>query len=222
MAQIKYEIINSILSFSCSMVSKERLLNLYTQCEKFRNTNVSFVECGVARGGCLALMAYIAGDNNKIYGFDSFEGMPNVTEKDLGDYNKSDVYNDYGGVGCNLSGGIESVFNTFQILDVDMKNVILIKGFFKDTLNVSENIENIKEIGVLRLDGDWYESTMIGLDKLYDKVVIGGAIIIDDYGHFIGAKRATDEFRTKRNISAPLIQTDYTEHYWIKSEDTIS
>jgi hypothetical protein len=54
------------------------------------------------------------------------------------------------------------------------------------------------------------------LEKLYDKVIEGGIIIIDDYGHFFGAKRATDEFRQQNNIVAPLIQTDYTEHYWIK------
>jgi hypothetical protein len=68
------------------------------------------------------------------------------------------------------------------------------------------------------LDGDWYESTKICLEKLYDKVIDGGIIIIDDYGHFIGAKKATDEFRKNNKIYSPLIQTDYTEHYWIKNK----
>jgi predicted O-methyltransferase YrrM len=202
------------------MVSKERLINLYKQCEKFKNLPVSFVECGVAKGGCLALMSHIAGDSNKIYGFDSFEGMSNITKEDLGNYNKSDIYKGFGKVGDNLSGGIQNVYKTFQLLNVDMKKTTLIKGFFKDTLNISENIENIGDIGVLRLDGDWYDSTKVCLEKLYDKVVVGGVIIIDDYGHWVGAKRATDEFRSNRNILEPLIQTDYTEYYWIKSEDT--
>ena len=70
---------------------------------------------------------------------------------------------------------------------------------------------------MLRLDGDWYESTKICLEKLYDKVVVGGVIIIDDYGHWVGAKNATDEFRTTNNIVSPLLQTDYTEYYWIKT-----
>jgi predicted O-methyltransferase YrrM len=98
-----------------------------------------------------------------------------------------------------------------------MNNVILVKGFFQDTLQIQENIDNIGEIAVLRLDGDWYDSTKICLEKLYDKVIDGGVIIIDDYGHFIGAKRATDEFREKYNIRSPLIKTDYTEYYWIKN-----
>ena len=206
-----------ILSKHFSMVSENRLINLYNQCTKFKNTHYSFVECGVARGGCLALMAHTAGSKNKIYGFDSFEGMPDITNEDLSDYNKSDIYKGFGKVGDNLSGGIENVYKTFETLEISMENVILIKGFFKDTLNIQENIDNIGEIGVLRLDGDWYESTKICLEKLYDKVVSGGIIIIDDYGHWIGSKLATDEFRSKNNIVSPLIKTDYTEHYWIKT-----
>jgi len=97
-----------------------------------------------------------------------------------------------------------------------MNNVNLIKGFFQNTLQIQENIDNIGEISVLRLDGDWYESTKICLEKLYDKVIDGGIILIDDYGHWIGAKKATDEFRERNNIKSPLIKTDYTEHYWIK------
>lgn len=209
--------IDEILQKGCSMVSKERLTNLFNQCQKFRNTNYSFVECGVARGGCLALMKSVAGEGNQIFGFDSFEGMPEITKEDLGEYNKSDIQT--GIVGYNFSGGIETVYNTFQTLHLDMKNVTLVKGFFQDTLHVPKNIDNLGQIGILRLDGDWYDSTKVCLEKLYKKVVIGGAIIIDDYGHWVGAKRATDEFRMKHNITSPLIQTDYTEHYWIKTED---
>lgn len=217
MASDKYTICDRILSNNCSMVSRERLINLYKHCEKFINTNYSFVECGVAKGGCLALMANIGGDNNIIYGFDSFEGMPAITDKDISDYNKSDIFNGYGKPGDNLSGGIENVYKTFQGLNIDMKNVRLIKGYFNETLNINENIDCIEEIGVLRLDGDWYDSTLICLEKLYHKVVLGGVIIIDDYGHWVGAKRATDDFRKKHNILSPLLQTDYTEHYWIKN-----
>jgi len=207
---MKNFICDQILKNNFSMVSKERLINLYNQCEKFKNTNYSFVECGVAKGGCLALMKYVAGDN-KLYGFDSFEGMPDVTSKDLGGSLNPKIW-----IGTNLSEGIKNVYNTFKKLNIDMKNVTLIKGFFSDTLNIQTNIDNIGPIGILRLDSDWYESTMLCLEKLYDKVVSGGVIIIDDYGYWVGAKRATDEFRMKHNILEPLIRTDYTEYYWIK------
>lgn len=209
------QIITKILQHKLTLVSNERLHNLYKQCSKFVNTNHSFVELGVAKGGALAIMKYAAGPENKIFGFDSFEGMPNITKEDIGKYNKSCPINGFGKVGDNLSGGIETVYNTFKQLDINMENVTLVKGFFKDTL-IKENISKLDSIAVLRLDGDWYESIKICLEKLYDKVIDGGVIIIDDYGHFIGAKRAVDEFRTKNHIISPLIFTDYTECWWIK------
>ena len=209
--------IESIVSNGFTLVSKERLENLYNQCKKFITTNYSFVECGVAKGGCLSMMKYASGKNNKIFGFDSFEGMPNITKEDLGDYNKTCPLTNFGKVGDNLSGGIDNVYNTFNKLNLNMDNVTLIKGFFQDTLQIQENIDTMCQIAVLRLDGDWYESVKICLEKLYDKVIEGGIIIIDDYGHFIGAKMATDEFRAKNNIQTPLIQTDYTEYYWVKN-----
>jgi O-methyltransferase len=209
------DFIKEIRSKETTLVSEERLINLSHQCSKFNNTKYSFVECGVAKGGCLAMMKYCSGINNKIFGFDSFEGMPDIdSDKDISDYNKSDpVY----WVGKPLCNGIDSVYDTFDKLKLNMNNVVLVKGFFQDTLNVQKNIDNIGEIAVLRLDGDWYDSTKICLEKLYDKVIDGGVIIIDDYGHFIGAKRATDEFREKYNIRSPLIKTDYTEYYWVKN-----
>jgi len=212
-----YLFIEKILSNGFTLVSIERLENLFNQCSKFKNTSYSFVECGVAKGGCLSMIKFASGKNNKIFGFDSFEGMPDITKEDIGDYNKSCPLTNFGKVGDNLSGGIYNVYNTFNKLDLNMDNVTLIKGFFQDTLQIQENINNIGKIAVLRLDGDWYESTKICLEKLYDKVIEGGIIIIDDYGHFIGAKKATDEFIAKNNIKSPLIQTDYTEYYWVKN-----
>ena len=211
--------INNIISDNLTLVSRERLENLYNQCIKFNNTSYSFVECGVGKGGCLSLMKFTSGKNNKIFGFDSFEGMPDITDEDLGDYNKSCPLKDYGKVGDNISGGINTVYDTFNKLNLDMENVMLVKGFFKDTLEIQENIDKLGEICILRLDGDWYDSTKICLEKLYDKVIDGGIIIIDDYGHFIGAKKATDEFRKTRGIISTLIQTDYTEYYWVKKSN---
>jgi O-methyltransferase len=201
------------IKLGLSLLSSSRLNNLFYQCAKFRNTDYSFIECGVAKGGALAIMKYAARSNN-IFGFDSFEGMPDITEKDIGEYNRSNPLTDFGKVGDNLSGGIETVYNSFKTLNLPMENVHLVKGFFNDTLKV--NKAKCGKIAVLRIDADWYESCKVCLEELYDQVIDGGVIIIDDYGHFIGAKRATDEFRASRSIVAPLIQTDYTEFYWIK------
>jgi predicted O-methyltransferase YrrM len=201
------------IKLGLSLLSSSRLNNLFYQCAKFRNTDYSFIECGVAKGGALAIMKYTAASNT-VFGFDSFEGMPDITEKDIGAYNRTDPLKDFGKVGDNLSGGIETVYKTFETLNIPMENVDLVKGFFNDTLQI--NKAKCGKIAVLRIDADWYESCKICLEELYDQVVDGGVIIIDDYGHWVGAKRAIDEFRALRRIVAPLIQTDYTEFYWIK------
>tara|TARA_Y100000816_G_C25957625_1_gene499640 strand:+ start:57 stop:695 length:639 start_codon:yes stop_codon:yes gene_type:complete len=210
------ELNKKIRDLEISLLSKYRLYNIYEQCQKFKDTDYSFVECGVAKGGSLAMIKYSAGSCNKVFGFDSFDGMPNITQEDIGEYNKSDPLLGFGKVGQNLSEGIENVYKTFDILGIDMHNVKLVKGYFEDTL-VYE-LKNIGKIAVLRLDSDWYKSTKFCLETLYDSVIDGGIIIIDDYGHWVGCKRAVDDFREKRNIKAPLLKTkkDYTEVYWIK------
>ena len=212
---IDMNFLNNLINNRFTMVPMKRLLNLYNNCSLFTNKSYSFVECGVAKGGCIALMKKLAGPKNKVFGFDSFEGMPAITQDDISDYNKG---NPSEWVGNNLSGGIENVYKTFQALQLDMTNVHLIKGLFQDTLVQQEIIDKIGPIAVLRLDGDWYESIKVCLETLYDKVVVGGVIILDDYGHWVGNKKATDEFRQKRNILSPLIQTDYSEYYWIKQD----
>jgi O-methyltransferase len=70
-------------------------------------------------------------------------------------------------------------------------------------------------ISLLRLDTDWYESTKIELEILYPRLVLGGVLIIDDYGHFRGAQKAVDEFFTDQHIW--LHRVDYTCRLMIKA-----
>ena len=62
------------------------------------------------------------------------------------------------------------------------------------------------EIAILRLDTDWYESSKFELEKMYDKVVDGGLVIFDDYYHWDGQRRATDEFFESRGIVCDFIK----------------
>ena len=67
-----------------------------------------------------------------------------------------------------------------------------------------------------RLDGDFYESTREGLNYLYDRLSIGGYVIIDDYGQdsWTYCRQAVDEFRAERHIEDPLVTVDSTCSYW--------
>ena len=68
----------------------------------------------------------------------------------------------------------------------------------------------------MRLDGDYYESTMDALTNLYDKLSIGGYAIIDDYAEdaWTHCRQAVDEFRQQRGIDEPMIQVDSKCYYW--------
>jgi O-methyltransferase len=87
-------------------------------------------------------------------------------------------------------------------------------GWFQDT--VAEVAKTIGPIALLRLDGDWYESTKICLEALYQKVNKGGIVVIDDYGAFEGCRRAVDEFTSIIGKPFMLHRIDCTGRYWIK------
>jgi predicted O-methyltransferase YrrM len=90
---------------------------------------------------------------------------------------------------------IEEVKENFAKLNLLSDNVIFVKGKVEDTLEEAEIIPKV--ISFLRLDTDWYESTKKELEKLYEKLVTGGILVIDDYGTFDGAKKAVDEYFNK-------------------------
>ena len=81
--------------------------------------------------------------------------------------------------------------------------------------DILQNTVYPEKIAILRLDTDWYESTAFELANFYDRVVPGGAVIIDDYGHWMGCKRAVDEFLVA-HPEIELIKIDYTGVYWLK------
>ncbi len=75
-----------------------------------------------------------------------------------------------------------------------------------DVMNTLKDKSNIPDkIAILRLDTDWYESSKFELEQLYDNVVDGGVIIFDDYFHWEGQRKATDEFFMNRNIKYDII-----------------
>ena len=96
---------------------------------------------------------------------------------------------------------VKTLFEKLKIV-----NYRIIKGWFQDTL--PQNIDKIGNIAILRLDGDWYESTKVCLEYLYDNVVEGGYILVDDYNFWPGCKKAVDEFFDNRKIFPNIIKVD--------------
>jgi len=162
-----------------------------------------FIECGVAAGSQIGAMQQAMLDkqiSRTIWGFDSFEGIPfagiNDTEQPgIGEIDKNKI----GALETTsiASYSQEDVLKNFQLWNLPTNNLKLIKGWFENTIEPTS--KEIKEIAMLRLDGDLYSSTYVCLEHLFEKVVIGGIIIIDDW-NLTGCQKAVKKFIDGRKI----------------------
>jgi hypothetical protein len=211
------KIIETIIQNKLSLASEKTLSTVFNICRNFRNNSLSFVECGVGKGGCLALMKYASYDN-KIFGFDNFDGMPELSAKDIGFRNHFCPFNDFGKKGDNFSEGVENVEKTFNRLDIAFKNVSLVKGMFEETL--AYNKDKIGKIGVLKIDAFRYFSVKQSLNELFNKVIHGGVIIINNYHSRVGVKYALDEFFRCMKLDLEL-KTDGDDVYFYKGNKEI-
>lgn len=204
-----------------TLVSPERLENVYRLTEKVIADKISgdLVECGVWRGGCVAVMSTVLKKHQsqrKVLMYDSFEGLPEPTKED-----GSQAENYSGNRSKGKLSSIDKCVATLEVvqelynkLNLPWENVVVQKGWFQDTLPKSS--KKIGKIAVLRLDGDWYESTKICLDYLYPHVSQGGYVILDDYYHWEGCRKALDEFISKHKLSVELIPIDEDAVYFRK------
>jgi hypothetical protein len=99
---------------------------------------------------------------------------------------------------------LDKVKNNLYSTGYPIDKLHFIEGNTIQTLKIKENIP--EKIAVLRLDTDWYESCKAELEALYDNVVVGGVIIFNDYYHWDGQRRATDEYFKSININYNFIK----------------
>ncbi len=201
-----------------SMLPMSRMDNLQHCIFQVIQQNIpgDFIETGVWRGGTTifmraALKAHGITDR-LVWVADSFEGLPKpdaekfpIEAKAHAGAVMSKAYN-------HFAASMEEVqrnFKTYGMLD---DRVRFLKGWFKDTLPTAP----IVKLAIMRLDGDYYESTMDGLTNLYDKLSVGGFAIIDDYGEdtWTYCRKAVDEFRKSRGITEEMIRVDSKCYFW--------
>jgi O-methyltransferase len=196
--------------FGYSMVGTKRLDNIETCLKSVVAEKIpgDFVECGVWRGGASifarAVLNTLDETQRIVWLADSFEGMPVQSERDKAD--PALAGNAY------LAVSLEDVKSNFERFDLLGDNVRFIKGWFCDALPTAP----IEKISILRLDGDYYSSTMDALRNLYDKVSPGGYVIVDDYNACKSCEEAIAEFSAERGIVPHLVQIDRTAVYWRK------
>jgi O-methyltransferase len=208
-----------------TMTSMERGYGLYKAVEYIVNRKIpgAFVECGVWKGGSCMVMAKTLlrlHADRPIYLYDTFTGMPKPTEEDRIAWNDRPVLEkweeDQRGEKDNFGSwavGRQEVEKNLQTTGYPHHLLRFVEGDVAKTLR-----QTIPEqIALLRLDTDWYASTRVELELLYPRLQTGGVLVIDDYGHFTGARRAVDEY-FQENGGVPLLsRLDYTGRMGVKT-----
>lgn len=186
----------------------------------------AFAECGVWRGGSvlamiLALQELDVADRD-IYLYDTFEGMTEPTALDTSDVSRPalDSWNEARREGRRPW---DYVFGA-EVFDEDAVRALLLDtGYPAQRLRfvrgpVEATIPAVvpDTLALLRLDTDWYESTRHELAHLFPRLNAGGVLIVDDYGHWHGARRAVDEYFATEHAPLLLSRTDYAGRIAVK------
>jgi hypothetical protein len=200
-----------------TMTSPERIFALIGAVEHLTKHKIAgdFVECGVWKGGSMVATAntLIAADdvNRKLWLYDTFEGMSEPTGNDV----------DFMGQPADRLLAEQDREQADSIWcfspEQQVREAMLSTGYPEEKLEfvagkVEDTLPKTKpdKIALLRLDTDWYESTKCELEQLFPRMVDGGILIIDDYGHWEGCRRAVDEYFENHNINLLLCRIDYT------------
>jgi O-methyltransferase len=206
-----------------TMTTPERIVHLMASIHYIHENHISgaIVECGVWRGGSMMIIARMLhemGDRTRdLFLFDTFEGMPPPSEKDraFSGAAASDLLQAQPKTRENVIWAyapIEEVAANMASTGYPKDKIHLIKGQVEDTLPDRAP----DRIALLRLDTDWYESTLHELNHLYARLERHGVLVIDDYGWWHGARQAVDEFFQQQPFKPLLHRIDNTARSVIK------
>src|ERR1700743_1474733 len=202
-----------------TMTTPERIASLCNAVNYLVENNIEgdIVECGVWRGGstmaAIDTLINVGDTTREVYLYDTFEGMSEPSELDKESFTgtaAAELLKKYPDIKCISA--LEEVQNNVGNLKYPAQLVHYVKG------KVEETIPNTipAKIALLRLDTDWFESTAHELEHLYPLLVSGGGIIIDDYGHWEGARKAVDEYIADNKLPLLLNRIDYTGRIGVK------
>ena len=208
------EIKNIIKSYT--MTSVERQDQTLRSIEYIVKNNIEgdIIEIGVWKGGIIMLILLklmsLGISNRIVHLYDTFEGMTEPTNEDVDNSNtlaKDIMHNPY----VKALGTLQEVYTNVTRTGYPFENI---KFHVGDIRNVKIN-EIPNKISLLRLDNDWYELYKFELPIFEPRVVKGGIVTIDDYGHWNGCKKAVDTYVQDKNYK--IIPIDYTGVYYYKN-----
>lgn len=220
-------VLNYVIENRLTMASRERVIATIKACKHAVEAGVpgDFVECGVWRGGnsiAAKLTFEHYGSDKKVWSLDTFAGMTAPSEHDSTAFSPEPAADRHrtGQAGSHNEwcfASLEDVRDNFERAGVDLSGVRFVRGDVLETLKVPDNIPS--EICTLRLDTDFYESTKAELENLYPRLSVGGVLLVDDFGHWQGARQAVEEYLSSlAPHQRPLLfLTDYTGRMAVKT-----
>ena len=178
------------------------------------------VECGVWRGGSMMAMALtllrVGAGDRELYLFDTYAGMSRPGEDDVrfDGVRAVDRYREAADGAVNDWAGVplDEVRAALTSTGYDPRRLHFVPGKVEDTVPA----EAPEKISLLRLDTDWYSSTKHELVHLWPRLAVGGVLLLDDYGHWLGARKATDEYFAELGARILLHRVDYTARMGVK------
>lgn len=208
-----------------SMTRIERMFSLYKAIIYIVKNDIKgeIVECGVWRGGSMMVIAYtllkLNDTKRKLYLYDTYEGMVEPSEFDVKQSNKmkaKDEWNKYKKTKKKWNyAPLNDVKNNLKSTHYPEENLVFIKGKVEYTIPKYKP----EKISILRLDTDWYESTYHEMKYLYPKLSKNGILILDDYGHWLGARKAIDDYFRDNHLELLLNRIDKPGRIAIKVEN---
>jgi hypothetical protein len=169
-----------------------------------------FVECGVWRGGSAMAIArtllQLGDTSRELHLFDTYEGMTAPTGADvapdgttaenmLANADPDDLDSAW------AIAPLEQVRENIATIGYPMEKIHFVQGMVEDTVPG----EAPRQIALLRLDTDWYESTRHEMEHLFPRISPSGVLIVDDYGWWKGSQQAVDAYLATHRV--PMLLT---------------
>ncbi|MDW8338370.1 MAG: TylF/MycF/NovP-related O-methyltransferase [Thermoleophilia bacterium] len=180
----------------------------------------ALVECGVWRGGSMMAVAHtllrLGATDRDLYLYDTFEGMTEPGQEDV---------RVTGEAAAELLERLPRTSNEWAVATLEeVRSAMGGVGYPEDRIRfVCGRVEETlpehapDEIALLRLDTDWYASTLHELRHLYPRLATGGVLIVDDYGYWQGQRRAVDEYLAEQGIALLLNRIDPAARIAVKT-----